>query len=857
MRRDYTAVAAVMKESVVSFRHASFVLVLAWTLMSGAVFGQAWPPAPVGLSEPTARDRTDGAGGRPSVAAPRRAVSAGPTADLTQVARDLFQHDYPQASLFAIGGLLVRVYGTTLGYGADPNDSAEQFRLNHGRMFGVAPEDLRPDSRLPDGRHTQPLMHEPETGRYKFTLVCYSQYQDGLPVFRSELRMLVRNEPGYPLVWVGSSLHDLGDFRALNAAYDEEEGRRAAKQAVAGLSNFSPAEPVVWAGIDEHAERSTVALTFVGDNDGATPAQQPERWLFVTDAATGEILHQESLILLTDVTGQVHGMATTPPKSAECNPEADTAMSYAKVVMGGTTAYADIDGSFSIPNSGTDPVTVTSFMSGPYFNVVEQTGTIETLTMGVTPPGPANFMYNSANTDEHIRAQVNAYVQANKVRDWVLVQNPSYPTIPTQTGFTLNVNYNQTCNAYYDTLPSLNFFLAGGGCANSAFAIVVYHEYGHHLCQVAGAGQDQYGEGVGDSIAVCITDDPVFAYGWNGDCDTGPRTADNSMLYPCTSDGHTCGQLLSGCVWSTRNQLAATNPGTYLSILSSLMVNSIPMHAGSSTINPAIYTDWVTLDGGPSGPHYAEITAGFQAHNMVPGVPPPNNACADAITLCPGTYGGTTSGATVNGTVSCDASYGGGPDVWYTYTPGSSGSATFSLCSSPETWDSVLSVHSGCPGTTGNQLNCNNDGCGGTATHGTITRSVTGGTTYIIRVGGHAASNSGPFTLTITGPACAEPTGACCYDSAPCAVVTQSACTSDGGNYQGNDSNCSPDPCPPPCTLLGDVNQDGAVNGLDVAGFVRAKLGQAPEPGENQACASFGTGTLDGELAAFINALLS
>ena len=40
------------------------------------------------------------------------------------------------------------------------------------------------------------------------------------------------------------------------------------------------------------------------------------------------------------------------------------------------------------------------------------------------------------------------------------------------------------------------------------------------------------------------------------------------------------------------------------------------MHAGSDAINPAIYTDWITLDAGMSESHYAEITAGFQAHNM-------------------------------------------------------------------------------------------------------------------------------------------------------------------------------------------------------------------------------------------------
>jgi hypothetical protein len=209
--------------------------------------------------------------------------------------------------------------------------------------------------------------------------------------------------------------------------------------------------------------------------------------------------------------------------------------------------------------------------------------------------------------------------------------------------------------------------------------------------------------------------------------------------------------LLSGCIWSTRNALVATNPYTYKAILSNLVVNSILMHTGGS-ITPQIYADFTTLDGGPTGPHHAEIYAGFSAHNMVPALPPANDACANAIVVCPGTYTGTTSGATLDGSVSCDGSS-PGPDVWYKYTPASAGSATFSLCTSSTTWDSVLSVHSGCPGTSTNQLNCSDDDCGGTGTHGTITRSVTAGTNYWIRIGGYS-NVSGPFTLVITGPAC-------------------------------------------------------------------------------------------------------
>ena len=55
----------------------------------------------------------------------------------------------------------------------------------------------------------------------------------------------------------------------------------------------------------------------------------------------------------------------------------------------------------------------------------------------------------------------------------------------------------------------------------------------------------------------------------------------------------------------------------------------------------------------------------------------------------------------------------------------------------------------------------------------------------------------------------------------------------------------------------GDINGDGSIDGLDIAGFVRAKLGEAALPGERPACADFGTGTLEGDAALFIDELVN
>jgi hypothetical protein len=60
------------------------------------------------------------------------------------------------------------------------------------------------------------------------------------------------------------------------------------------------------------------------------------------------------------------------------------------------------------------------------------------------------------------------------------------------------------------------------------------------------------------------------------------------------------------------------------------------------------------------------------------------------------------------------------------------------------------------------------------------------------------------------------------------------------------------------CTLDGDVNQDGLINGEDIDGYLRAKLLQAPALGEDPLCADFGNGgDLALDTADFVNALLA
>lgn len=533
--------------------------------------------------------------------------------------------DHPGAEFHRLNGRVSRIYGKAFGGGSSPENAAEAFRTQYSEALGVDAADLRPESLLKDKRHTQPLMYDRTTGDYKFTLVYYSQYRDGVPVFRGDLRVLVRNEPGYPVVMAASALRNLGSFEpaATEVRFDPTT------QARTGMTRFDEVKTVIWAGIDGMNVEPRLAVTFVGRNDRTDDGY--EQNLYVCEAFTGEILYKQSLIYFVDITGNVQAMATPGAKANICTPEILFPYPWARVqVEGGSMVYSDRDGNYTIPYSGSGSVTVYSYVDGLYFTVENRAGAEETLSQLVTPPGPANFTHNEANINDLVLAQTNVYIAANGVRDWVIDQNPSYPGIPSETGVPTVVNrtdYYCPCNAWSDPSDgSINFCQPGSGCPNTGWQSVVNHEYGHHVIDFSSSGQGEYGEGMADCFSMLPVDDPVLGYGFSGDCNSGLRTADNDCQYSasgcssCGSEIHDCGQLLSGCVWDVRNELYITEPTDYLSIISSLCVNSILLHTGTS-IDGQIPIDFLTLDDDDGNldngtPHWNEICTGFGLHGI-------------------------------------------------------------------------------------------------------------------------------------------------------------------------------------------------------------------------------------------------
>jgi hypothetical protein len=168
---------------------------------------------------------------------------------------------------------------------------------------------------------------------------------------------------------------------------------------------------------------------------------------------------------------------------------------------------------------------------------------------------------------------------------------------------------------------------------------------------------------------------------------------------------------------------------------------------------------------------------------------PANDTCATKIAITPGTYTGGTGFGANEGSALCGNSN-ASPDVWYIITPAISGIARLDTCGSG--YDTVLSVHTACPGTAANQIACNDDapafsagGCYGTF-QSSLDVPVTAGQAYTIRVSGYNGA-AGPFTLHYTLDTTANED---CPDAAPIGYGTIAFNTAGAMTDGPTEANC-------------------------------------------------------------------
>ncbi|NBQ14072.1 MAG: hypothetical protein EBU31_05550, partial [Proteobacteria bacterium] len=268
----------------------------------------------------------------------------------------LFKQVHPNCGILRHGDQIARVYGH-FASGNSPRESALGFINEQAlSLYGVNPADLAPIGPFEGGEHLLQLMPD-DFGNYTFTGVYFAQQVKGIPVYKAGLIVLTRNETGFPAVLASSTLW------------------------------FGPAQYVIWAGIDRVKATPRLAVLVTGEAGGPAEPANHQRIEFVIDAKTGEILYQENKIC-NAVTGRVTGMATPGFTADTCVAEVSTGIPYAKVVTGGTTVYADVDGNYSIP-AGAAGATYTTTLVGRWFTTTNNGAA--TLSLSTTANDGANW----------------------------------------------------------------------------------------------------------------------------------------------------------------------------------------------------------------------------------------------------------------------------------------------------------------------------------------------------------------------------------------------------------------------------------------------------------------------------------
>ncbi|HSE42695.1 MAG TPA: carboxypeptidase regulatory-like domain-containing protein, partial [Acidobacteriota bacterium] len=122
---------------------------------------------------------------------------------------------------------------------------------------------------------------------------------------------------------------------------------------------------------------------------------------------------------------------------------------------------------------------------------------------------------------------------------------------------------------------------------------------------------------------------------------------------------------------------------------------------------------------------------------------PANDDCANATPVSLGTILSETCGATRDGSTTCQLNSNAG-DIWYLFT--SPEDAAIAINTFGANYDTLLSVHSACPGNASNQIACSED-CG--SPQSCLTFDASANTPYWIRIGGFQ-QDEGRTSLTIS-----------------------------------------------------------------------------------------------------------
>ncbi|MFT7534610.1 MAG: hypothetical protein ACI85K_000559 [Hyphomicrobiaceae bacterium] len=218
-----------------------------------------------------------------------------------------------------------------------------------------------------------------------------------------------------------------------------------------------------------------------------------------------------------------------------------------------------------------------------------------------------------ASTTEAAHTSTAYWVDRSYVWARSILGNSAQLNSATNVGITVNIT--NTCNAFYSA-NTVNFYQAGGSCANTAFSSVIAHEWGHGLDDRFGGISNSIGEGLsegwGDIIGIYQLDSPLLGSGFSSP-GVPLRNGNNSFVFPYSSGSpHGAGQVWMGWAWRFREALRATmGTPAAIALSNQLVLGSIVADAGGR--EQAVLEVFIADDDDGNllngTPHYAELVS--------------------------------------------------------------------------------------------------------------------------------------------------------------------------------------------------------------------------------------------------------
>ncbi len=354
-----------------------------------------------------------------------------------------------------------------------------------------------------------------------------------------------------------------------------------------------PAQLEVWRGDESHLAYRVRARS-----------QTPRSELSVhVDAHTGDILAVDDAVRFADGEGRLRIVVDS------VSPDGDRAPFSAVFTELGNDAT---DGDADTLQNGS----VNFSYEGPFVRVRDQSG-LQVERLQVSLQGP----YQNYDVTPQRFSQADPFVHTNLVRAYARTLTPTLGWLGRR--LTVNVNINDTCNAFWDG-STVNFFRQGGGCNNTGqIASIVYHEFGHGYHQaLTNNVVGSVGEGTGDYLAATILDDPVVGRGFstNG---SGIRRIDQNRSFPndYTGQVHSDGLIWGSAMWDLREALQQKHGEVQgRRIADRIFVLALTQGPSLSSAYPAVLSaDDDDNNPGNGTPNSCEINAVFGQNGLIDG----------------------------------------------------------------------------------------------------------------------------------------------------------------------------------------------------------------------------------------------